>query len=34
MRIQSTHNFGTRGLDAYWTCREAIASLILLEGDR
>ena len=34
MRIQSTHNFGSRGLDAYWTCREAIASLILLEGDR
>jgi hypothetical protein len=34
MRIQSTHNFGARGLDAYFTCPEAIEALILLEGDR
>jgi hypothetical protein len=34
MRIQSTHDFGDRGLDAYWTCREAIESLIVLESGR
>jgi hypothetical protein len=34
MRIQSTHNFKTRGLDVYFTCREAIEAFILLEGDR
>jgi hypothetical protein len=34
MRIQSSHCFGARGLDAYWTCFETIQSLILLEGDR
>lgn len=34
MRIQSTHDFGARGLDAYFTCPEAIETLILLEGDR
>jgi hypothetical protein len=34
MRIQSTHDFGERGLDAYFTCPEAIEALILLEGDR
>ena len=34
MRIQSTHNFGARGLDAYWTCLEAILSLIILENGR
>jgi hypothetical protein len=31
MRIQSTHDFNERGLDAYFTCPEAIESLILLE---
>jgi hypothetical protein len=34
MRIQSTRDFSERGLDAYFTCPEAIESLILLEGDR
>ena len=34
MRINSTHDFGSRGLDAYFTCPEAIRSLILLEGSR
>lgn len=34
MRIQSTADFSKRGLDAYFTCCEAIQSLILLEGDR
>ena len=34
MRIQSTHDFSARGLDAYFTCREAVESLILLEGGR
>jgi len=33
MLIQSSHNFTARGLDAYWTCYEAIASLLILEGD-
>jgi len=34
MRIQSSHDFGARGLDAYWTCLEAILSLIALEDGR
>jgi hypothetical protein len=34
MRIQSTHDSNERGLDAYFTCREAIETLILVEGDR
>jgi hypothetical protein len=34
MRIQSSHDFAARGLDAYFTCPEAIEALILLEGDR
>ena len=34
MRIQSTHTSDERGLDAYFTCPEAIETLILLEGDR
>jgi hypothetical protein len=34
MRIQSTHDSAARGLDAYFTCPEAIEALILLEGDR
>jgi hypothetical protein len=34
VRIQSSHDFTTRGLDAYWTCEEAIRGLIALEGDR
>jgi hypothetical protein len=34
MRVQSTHDFSERGLDAYFTCPEAIEALILLEGDR
>jgi hypothetical protein len=34
MRIQSTHDFKARGLDAYFTCPEAIEALILLEGGR
>jgi hypothetical protein len=34
VRIQSTHKQTDRGLDAYWTCPEAIETLILLEGGR
>jgi hypothetical protein len=34
MRIQSSHGFDQRGLDAYWTCPEAIEALIALEGDQ
>jgi hypothetical protein len=34
MRIQSSHASANRGLDAYWTCAEAIESLLVLEGDR
>jgi hypothetical protein len=34
MRIQSTHTSDERGLDAYFTCPEAIETLILLEADR
>jgi hypothetical protein len=34
MRIQSSHDFGARGFDAYWTCNEAIRSLIALEDGR
>ena len=34
MRIQSSHDFGARRLDAYWTCLEAILSLIALEDGR
>jgi len=34
LRINSTHDFGERGLDAYFTCPEAIRSLIVLEGPR
>lgn len=34
MRIQSTADFGARGLDAYFTPVEAVQSLLLLEGDR
>ena len=34
MRIQSSHDFSARGLDAYWTCPEAIRSLIVLESGR
>jgi hypothetical protein len=34
MRIQSSHGFDERGLDAYFTCPEAIEALILLEADR
>jgi hypothetical protein len=34
MRIQSSHNFGARGLDAYWTCIEAVLSLPVLEAGR
>jgi hypothetical protein len=34
VRIQSSHDFTARGLDAYWTCEEAVLSLIALEGDR
>jgi hypothetical protein len=34
IRIQSTHDFSERGLDAYITCAEKIEALILLEGDR
>ena len=34
MRIQSSHASANRGRDAYWTCAEAIESLLALEGDR
>jgi hypothetical protein len=34
LRINSTHDFDERGLDAYFTCPEAIRSLIILEGAR
>ena len=34
LRINSTHDFGVRGLDPYFTCPEAIRSLIVLEGPR
>ena len=34
LRINSTHDFSERGLDAYFTCPEAIRSLIALEGPR
>jgi hypothetical protein len=33
MRIQSSHDRQARGLDAYFTCREAILSLIKLEAE-
>ena len=32
--IQRSHSLEERGLDPYFTCPEAIKSLILLEGDR
>jgi hypothetical protein len=34
MRIQSSHDFNERGLDAYFTCPPAIEALIRLEGSR
>jgi hypothetical protein len=34
VRIQSSHGFDQRGLDAYFTCPEAIEVLLVLEGDR
>jgi hypothetical protein len=34
MRIQSSHTIDERGLDAYFTCVEAVEALILLEGSR
>jgi hypothetical protein len=34
VRIQSSADFSTRGLDAYFTPPEAVLSLIILEGDR
>jgi len=32
--VRITHDFSARGFDAYWTCEEAILSLIVLEAGR
>jgi hypothetical protein len=33
MRIQSTHDYSARGFDAYFTCPEAVYSLLDIEAD-